>query len=68
VLGINFGCFDIIKSTKGEYVFLECNPNGQWLWIEKIIKIGIARALAHMLLGASGHKTSAPEMIGCSEA
>jgi hypothetical protein len=52
VLGINFGCFDMIKSTSGDYVFLECNPNGQWLWIERITKMGIAQALASMLLDA----------------
>lgn len=31
---LNFGCFDFIVTPEGEYVFLECNPNGQWLWIE----------------------------------
>jgi glutathione synthase/RimK-type ligase-like ATP-grasp enzyme len=50
VMGINFGCFDIIKSTGGEYVFLECNPNGQWLWIDEKIDAGVAPALANMLL------------------
>lgn len=33
-LNINFGAIDIIKTPKGEYVFLEINPNGQWAWIE----------------------------------
>ena len=33
-MGLNFGCFDIIVTPRGEYVFLECNPNGQWYWIE----------------------------------
>ena len=56
VLGMNFGCFDIIRSTKGEYVFLECNPNGQWLWIEKFIRAGIGRALARMLLEVCGYE------------
>ena len=31
---LNFGVFDFIYSKKGEYVFLELNPNGQWLWLE----------------------------------
>lgn len=31
---LNFGCFDFIVTPDDEYVFLECNPNGQWLWIE----------------------------------
>ena len=32
-MGLNFGCFDFIVTPSGEYVFLECNPNGQWLWV-----------------------------------
>ncbi len=32
--GLHFGVFDFIYSDSGEYVFLELNPNGQWLWLE----------------------------------
>lgn len=34
-LNISFGAFDLIKGVDGEYYFLEINPNGQWVWIEK---------------------------------
>ena len=34
IFHLNFGCFDFIVRPDGEYVFLECNPNGQWGWIE----------------------------------
>jgi len=34
-LNISFGAFDFIKATNGKYYFLEVNPNGQWVWIEK---------------------------------
>ena len=50
---INFGCFDIIRSTDGEYCFIECNVNGQWLWVEKQIDAGIAVALSELLLSAA---------------
>ena len=48
---LNFGCFDFIVTPNDEYVFLECNPNGQWLWIEletgydisKIIALNLAK-------------------------
>lgn len=33
-IGIVFGCFDILLSDEGDYVFLEVNENGQFLWIE----------------------------------
>lgn len=34
-LGIVFGCFDFIVTPSGEYVFLEVNEMGQFLWIEE---------------------------------
>jgi len=33
-LGLSFGCFDFIVTPDDNLIFLECNPNGQWLWIE----------------------------------
>ena len=34
-LGIVFGGFDFIVTPGGEHVFLEVNPEGQFLWIEE---------------------------------
>ncbi len=34
-LGIVSGCFDFIVTPEGEHVFLEVNPDGQFLWIEE---------------------------------
>lgn len=36
-LGISFGCFDFIVTPAGEYVFLEINEMGQFLWIEEAL-------------------------------
>lgn len=33
-LGIVFGCIDLICTPEGEYVFLEVNEQGQFLWLE----------------------------------
>jgi len=30
-----FGCFDFIINKSGNWVFLEVNPTGQFLWIEE---------------------------------
>lgn len=46
---LNFGCFDLIVTPGGEYVFLECNPNGQWLWVELATGLPIAAAVADFL-------------------
>jgi hypothetical protein len=48
--GINFGCFDIAVTESGEYIFFECNPNGQWLWIEELTGIPIGKAIAELLV------------------
>ncbi len=34
-LGIVFGSFDFVVTPEGEYVFLEVNEQGQFLWIEE---------------------------------
>ena len=46
---LNFGCFDFIVTPEGEYVFLECNPNGQWLWIEMETGYDISKIMARNL-------------------
>ncbi|MDC1429138.1 hypothetical protein N8199_04490 [Emcibacteraceae bacterium] len=48
---INFGCFDFIVDEVDRYYFLECNPNGQWLWVEHDLGIPISKAIARYLLG-----------------
>ena len=48
-MGLNFSCFDFIVTPSGEYVFLECNPNGQWLWVELSTGLKIADAIADFL-------------------
>lgn len=40
---------DLVRSDTGNLVFLELNPNGQWLWIEIMTGAQISRALAETL-------------------
>jgi hypothetical protein len=47
---LRFGCFDFIVTPQNEYVFLECNPNGQWLWIERQTGMKISTAIAECLM------------------
>ena len=35
--GLNFSALDIIVTPENEYVFLENNPNGQFLYIEQLV-------------------------------
>lgn len=48
-MGLNFGAFDFIVTPDNRYVFLECNPNGQWLWIEILTGQKISEAIADAL-------------------
>ena len=49
-LNLNFGCFDFIVTPENDYVFLECNPNGQWLWIEQETGLPISKCIADTLI------------------
>jgi glutathione synthase/RimK-type ligase-like ATP-grasp enzyme len=49
-MGLSFGCFDFIVTPDNRYVFLECNPNGQWLWIEQETGMKISEAIADFLI------------------
>ncbi len=49
-LGLAFGAIDLVLTPSGQYVFLEINPNGQWLWIEDLTGLSIARAVAQALV------------------
>jgi hypothetical protein len=49
-LCLNFGCFDFIVKPNGEYVFLECNPNGQWGWIEDECHVPMSEAMVDCLV------------------
>ena len=48
---LRFGTFDMIVTPAGEYVFLELNPNGQWLWIELITGAAMSEVMADLLTG-----------------
>jgi hypothetical protein len=48
--GLAASSFDLIRSHEGEYVFLESNPYGQWLWIEDLTGLQITAAIADFLL------------------
>jgi glutathione synthase/RimK-type ligase-like ATP-grasp enzyme len=46
---INFASIDIIVTPDGELVFLDLNPNGQWLWLETEIGLPLVASMADLL-------------------
>ena len=47
---LRFGAIDLIQDEDGKLWFLECNPNGQWAWIENRTGLPIASAIADELI------------------
>ena len=48
-LGLTFGAIDLVETPDHDFVFLEVNPNGQWLWIEDQLQLGITAAIVDWL-------------------
>ncbi len=46
---VHFASFDLIVTPKEEIVFLEMNPNSQWVWIELLTGLPITDALIDKL-------------------
>jgi glutathione synthase/RimK-type ligase-like ATP-grasp enzyme len=59
LLGLEYGAIDIIRRVDGEYVFLEINPNGQFLWAEELSGVSISSAIAELLAGITPSLQSA---------
>ncbi len=49
LLGLQYGAIDLRLTPKGEYVFLEINPAGQWLFIEQETKQPITQTMVELL-------------------
>jgi len=47
---LRFGAFDLIEDPDGRMVFLEVNPNGQFLWLENQLGLPISAAIAAELM------------------
>lgn len=48
-LGLNYSAIDLILTPDDDFVFLECNPNGQWAWLEERLGFPISRDIVEML-------------------
>jgi len=47
---LRFGAFDLIEQPNGDFVFLEVNPAGNWLWLEDRLGIRISDRIVSSLL------------------
>ena len=49
IMGLNFAAFDFALDYDAQWHFLECNPNGQWLWLEVLTGLPMVETLARHL-------------------
>jgi glutathione synthase/RimK-type ligase-like ATP-grasp enzyme len=50
MMGLAFGAFDLVEEPNGRIFFLECNPNGQYGWLEEDLGLPISQAIAVELI------------------
>lgn len=43
---LTYAAYDFIVDLSGNEIFIECNPSGQWLWLENILGIGVSQWMA----------------------
>lgn len=47
---LGYGAFDLIETPDGEFFFLECNPSGQFAWLDEQCDLGVAGGIAAALV------------------
>lgn len=45
-----YSAIDLIEKPNGDYIFLEINPVGEWVWLESELKLNISETLINELL------------------
>jgi glutathione synthase/RimK-type ligase-like ATP-grasp enzyme len=48
-LRLRYSAIDLILDNNNNYTFLECNPNGQWAWLEKRLGFPICENIVKLL-------------------
>jgi glutathione synthase/RimK-type ligase-like ATP-grasp enzyme len=66
--GINFASIDLIVTPDNEFVFLELNPNGQWLWLELGLGLPLTAAMADLLTTNYAHPARRTEGAAAADA
>jgi glutathione synthase/RimK-type ligase-like ATP-grasp enzyme len=61
--GINFASIDMIVTPEEEFVFLDLNPNGQWLWLEEELGLPLVAGMAELLTREYSPATEAASAV-----
>lgn len=63
-LGLVYAAIDFIVTPEGEYVFLEVNPNGQFIWMQHDLGLPMSECLADLLMSGQPFRRGDVEQIG----
>lgn len=66
-LGLRMGIFDLKLAADGEPVWLEVNPQGQFLFVEGICGVPLTEALCRLLTEQISHVQATSGAAGCPE-
>lgn len=47
--GLVYAAYDFIVDNNGQEIFLECNPSGQWLWLENALGLDVSTMIVNEL-------------------
>ncbi len=61
---LDFGAMDLAITPGGGCVFFECNPEGQWLWMEEHLNLSITKAAARMLAAVASRAATESQVRG----
>jgi glutathione synthase/RimK-type ligase-like ATP-grasp enzyme len=63
-LGVVYAAVDLIVTPAGEYVFLEANPNGQFIWMETDLGLPLAERMADLLATGGPFRRGEATQVG----
>lgn len=53
--GLTCASLDFVEDEDGEIFFIECNPNGQWMWLEKVTDIELTKPFVRYFSREAAH-------------
>ncbi|HZN70455.1 MAG TPA: ATP-dependent carboxylate-amine ligase [Micromonosporaceae bacterium] len=63
-LGLAYAAVDLIVTPDGEYVFLELNPGGQFMWIQHDIGLDMSGCMAELLMSGEPFRRGDTVQVG----
>lgn len=56
--GLHYGAWDFLGHTDGTFTCLECNPEGNFAWLEDVMPVRITESIAAFLADPAAHHTA----------